>query len=285
MGLLSEKAANGKSSVDSYFGPATESAVKSFQLANKMPGTGVVDAATLQAMIPYRTLRVTGRCSNSSDFAAKLRLFPALRMLPPPDLNLHSHYSMRPTLGHDLMLDPVPTAPKKPDDPDVVRQFQAQSQYVAKPWWYNKPPGTTAPGQSLTLVQFSLWATWGTHQEGTHLEVGLGPSMSTNWKFKRDDPRFTFAGNVSLTVADIFSPGSFHLLSPNLQFGSYNNTDDRMRTVSSGFGANIGDQMSVDFIKNVLSLQLTPSIYLSCDFKTGQCSVAPGLSGGLQWVF
>src|SRR5277367_3487764 len=75
MSLLNEKRPNGKSSADNQFGSDTEAAVQRFQRHVGLPQTGVVDFATLKALIPYRTLRVAGSFSGMGVYESpRLRL-------------------------------------------------------------------------------------------------------------------------------------------------------------------------------------------------------------------
>ena len=281
--LLKDKLPNGRSSVDCDFGSATEEAVKAFQRQSDLTDTGVVDFTTLRALIPFRTVTVTGMVSGEPRLRMpRMRLLPTTPLRPPTltpplDLNLHQRDPPSSTGGFPFPY-PLPAAPPAPTDnkgAGIVYQPQVGPQFLLRPLWYTMPPGSTRPGLSLT-APFQFWVTYRTKKDGLHLEVAMGPSLSVNHKFQTDDPRFTISGNVSITVADIFVRGSFHLLSPQIQFGGYNNTDDSMRTISSGFSANIGNQMSYEIIDDKLMLMLTPGFWLQYDLKTTQTQIAPG---------
>lgn len=282
MNLLGTKTPQGKPMPNGVFDDVTETALRQFQRLLELPQTGILDFETLKALIPYRTIKVAGSyCGLHSGPAMRLRLLPDLRLGRKPDLTYHPVINMP---GTPAVGPPTPAPSPAKGGADVIGQAQLGGQYVAKPFFTTKPSGWTPLERSLSL-QFQAWLTYRSAQDGTHVEIGMGPGIAADQKVSHNDPRFTFTGSFSLTVADIFAPGSFHLLSPQLQLSVYNNTSDSMKTLSSGFGASIGNQMSIDIKKDVLSFQVTPAIYMNVDCRTGQMTLAPGISGAFQVNF
>jgi peptidoglycan hydrolase-like protein with peptidoglycan-binding domain len=281
--LLPEKNPNGTSSIDSDFGGLTEGAVSKFQQKSGLPATGVVDFDTLRALIPYRTVTVSGVITGEH----KLQ-FPRMRLLPvaPTTTPIVPHLSLDPhdmdpprgTSGYPFPY-PLPATPSTPNTgAGVVFQPQFGPQYLGRPLWYaGGAPGSPAPGPSMSWP-FNFWVTYRTAKDGMHWEFSGGPGFSVNHKYYADDPRFTLSANASISLADIWAPGSFHLISPNLQFGLYENLDG---TQTAGVSTNIVNQMSWEILPDRLVLAVTPGFWLSHDFMTGQTILAPGVAG---WV-
>jgi hypothetical protein len=90
--------AGARITIDGGFGPRTQSAVQSFQTSRGLSPSGVIDAATWQALLRYPPVNVTWSAKGARASAATAR--GSLVLAPPASSKLRTrHYEIPPHLG------------------------------------------------------------------------------------------------------------------------------------------------------------------------------------------
>jgi hypothetical protein len=90
--------AGARITIDGGFGPRTQSAVQSFQTSRGLSPSGVIDAATWQALLRYPPVNVTWSAKGARASAATAR--GSLVLAPPASSKIRTrHYEIPPHLG------------------------------------------------------------------------------------------------------------------------------------------------------------------------------------------
>jgi hypothetical protein len=266
---------------DGIFGTNTDSALRAFQRANRLDPDGIVGPLTRAALMPFKMLKISGmaRCYPSDDpGGSSSSLLVAAKVKTPPILLADNS----PTIPAPAP-PPPPTAPATPATPSGggggwVQQLQPGGQFVWKPWLVR--PSLSTPPDPVWSGVLTMAFTYRTKADGTHWEFGPLLQLAINSQSQPGDPLFTFSGGGQVTWADIYAPGDWHILSPFLQ-----GTFFVQGGIQSGGQVTLGNQFSVELVKDRFQIFAQPGIAGTWNFTTGQFTAGPAIAAGaiLQW--
>jgi peptidoglycan hydrolase-like protein with peptidoglycan-binding domain len=253
-----------KLDVDGVFGEQTEAAVKQLQRRSGLIVDGIVGPKTSLAIFT-RVAIVEGQLQRRDTPGTTT---PAPTSNGTPVAPTPAPATPANPSGSSATTGTATTSTSAPSTAGTVIQLQPNGIASFKPWIYRGPPGSTTPG-NVWSGSINLGLIYRTAKDGRHFEFGPSLQFNVNSRSQGDDPRYSFAGNVAITYADLVAPGRLHLISPFFQGSFVWNADPQSKVL----GLAAGDQISVDIIEDRLSIFGQFGVVANWDLNHGAFSL------------